>query len=131
MCLSHVSSNEHAPSAEGVGWKVLKLMNGQLYPAFRRTGLDNDVYELNQWYETYDFRDSETAGYWRGFHIFRTLVAAKQWLLGGIWTNFIIRKVRWRYRLAIGKQSCASSWVILPCVVAKEILILPERKKVA
>lgn len=123
MCLETVSNAKHRPDASGVGWKVFVCRNDGLHSWLR----PGQPYEINQWYETYDFSDSDKIGYWRGFHIFKTRLGARRWSRSGsAYSLRVIRKVRWKYRLATGMQPVVYDKI--PCIVAKEILILPQPK---
>ncbi len=116
MCLNRVTDNVHSPDASGTGWKMFDLdSHGRLVSWY----LSGEPYCINQWYEAYSFVAGETKEYWPGFHIFTTRRDAKKWTLGSA-----IRKIRWRHQLATGIQDCANGSV--PCIVAKEILILPN-----
>ena len=123
MCLDTVTDNTHDPAAEGWGWKVFEK-SGRRLTSWRHI---SDPYAINEWYEAYDFTPINKINYWRGFHVSTAADGAFHWKnhMGGE----VVRKVRWRHRLAIGSQHIYGRF--LPCIVAKEILILPERRKSA
>ncbi len=123
MCLSRISDAIHKPYASGFGWKMFIYNDKGCLVSWLnllRMGRE-DPYEINRWYEAYGFAEDEKEPYWRGFHVFNTLRGAELWSRGVV--EQAIRKVRWRYRLATGMQSFGVNSI--PCIVAKEILILP------
>ncbi len=121
MCLDTVIDKEHRPDDSGEGWKIFLLgrsgsNRGKLVSWLK---VEHKHYEINQWYEAYDFDDDDKVEYWRGFHVFKTYRDAKRYSF-----DHFLRKVRWRHHLATGLQ--IGGGYRLPCIVAKEILILPR-----
>lgn len=121
MCLSEVTSNTHDPAAAGGGWKAFVLEWGSIHSWFCWT---EAPYEINEWYEAFDFRTSDRMRYWRGFHLFTKRQYAELWAERARRT--VVRQVRWRHLLAKGFQRV--NGLRLPVIVAKEILILPEKQ---
>ena len=73
----------------------------------------------------YDLEETiNTPTYLLGFHVFTKMADALIW---NTLANGVVRKVRWRHRLAIGWQIWQRKNRIV--VVAKEILIVRNRLK--
>lgn len=124
MCLCVIDSAKLDPRASGTGWKVFWRGSKRLYPEIRD---DGTPYEIGEWYEACDL-DGTSLGYLPGFHMFTTKADALLWCDG---PHGVVRRVRWRHRLAMGTQQ---DWrgEKLRVVVAKEIMIprLPRKRKV-
>ena len=119
MCLDTLTDDVEIRTDSGIGWKVFNLREDKLYPEYFAV---EEPYEINSWYEAYDFTKSdyqqniEGLRYCRGFHLFTTEKGAYSWKRS--LHGKVIRKVKWRHRLALGKQGGYYT------IVAKEILIL-------
>ena len=117
MCLALVDSSRQIPRSSGVGWKVFRERRSRLYPELEGHG----HYDIGAWYVAYDLKEAiNTPTYLLGFHVFTKVADALIW---NDLPNCVVRKVRWRHRLAIGWQIWRRK--NRSVVVAKEILILP------
>lgn len=114
MCLHVISSAKPDPGASGSGWKVFQRGSRHLYSEIQGSGAP---YEIGEWYEAYDL-DEIRPGYLPGFHVFTTKADALLWYSG---PSEVVRRVRWRHRLATGTQGWRGKK--LRIVVVKEIMI--------
>jgi len=127
MCLDTI---DKYVKFEGEGWKVfLKSKRGLYSDIFFEEGAT--PYPINKWIKEKDFRPRHKRGkntikisrykeYDCGFHIFSTREQARDCPR----EESVIRKVKFRNVVCTGDQ-----YQYGPVIVAKEILILPIRKR--
>lgn len=135
MCLSTLDSP--IKSEDGVGWKAFERVPGleETYITPVRGFL---ISSSGQWVTDSNSRELPTdqsppTFYPSGFHIFLKKEDAEAYSIGD---DFVVKKVRYAKVVASGIQlfrtpsKCEDAYLYYygPCVVAKEIMILPEEK---
>jgi len=126
MCLDTVSKRK--PKPEGTGWKVFREYNGVLYGEFQNT---SKVCPVGKWLKENDYKSVgykmsiSGPSYLLGWHVFKRKKDAKKWMNN---LRRVVRKVEYRKAHTQGKQEMGPivSPIILSCIVAKEIKILPN-----
>jgi len=116
MCLSTVESTERKKDASGFGWKVFYQFGKPLRSEFDY-GMEGEK-RIGKWLVS---RDSESENYPIGFHVFTNKKAANRWADE---THLVVRRVKWRDRLAIGTTVYDENVLVGKTVVAKEMMIL-------
>ena len=117
MCLSSLADIKHSNIKRGIGWKCFhESKGGKLYGEYFA---GNSPRPTNKWMKSNNGKiDGGT--YEKGFHVF---LNKKDALFNGGY-GLAVRKVKFRNITAKGYQSYDQ-----PCIVAKEMLILPESKQ--
>jgi hypothetical protein len=137
MCLTKILESDYKPNEILYGWKVFyKDDNGNLHGEHYSV-LGSLV--LGEWYKSkivlVDFlaelgesRSEDT--YTSGFHSFTTKDAAISWADSSLWpSRMVVKRVLLRGEKTLGEhysQDFYSCKERVPCVVADEMLILPD-----
>ena len=122
MCLDKVSKKKPAP--EGIGYKVFNLRKGAL---FGEMAARNKVRPTGTWLNSRDylvpkgdcFVGSIKGKYPTGWHIFKSIIAVKDWMSTISPGDYATRRIK--YRRAHTEGTTYGYKVI----VAKEIYIIP------